>query len=164
MSRPASIWKRIFIAIAVCLVLTTVALAVLILMPSYEQGAELRSLLASASRVSVVEYGWSRADRVYADPLTKKDLSPGQIGKIAHAFSALGWLDAGKACDFEPHHKLICVMKDGVTHEVHLCFKCGDAAIDSGLPFDMSPWEAELEKSLNAAGIPVRLDAYRFEY
>jgi hypothetical protein len=164
MSRVTSIWKRAFLAIAVCLVAAIAVLAALILLPSYTQGAELRSLLASASHVSAVEYGWSSADRVYADPLTKRDLKSGQIKEIAHAFSALGWLDAGKACDFEPHHKLICVMKDGTTHEIHLCFKCGDAAIDSGQPFDISPWEAELEKSFLAAGIPVRLDAYRFEY
>ncbi|CAN5909395.1 hypothetical protein BH11VER1_BH11VER1_09520 [soil metagenome] len=134
-----------------------------IISPSYSKGKQLRSLLLNASKVSAHEYGISRHDRTYDEILTRKDLMPQQIAAISDSFSVLGWIDAGKACDFIPHHQLICTMKDGSTHLIHLCFTCGDIAIDSGVAFDMMLWEESLKKNFLEAGIPVRTESYRHD-
>jgi hypothetical protein len=130
--------------------------------PLFQKGAEIRAILSDAKSVSLVEYRAVTEDLVYSDELARKTLSPDQIKTISSAFRGLGWMDGAKACEFEPHHTLICTMPDGMTRNIHICFSCNDVAIDSGRPFDIHSWAPAVKAAIEGCGVPVRADIYRF--
>ena len=159
----SSFRRHVLVCVAILSLIALGALALRPIAPSIVQGSKLRGLLSSAARVTAFEYSLIRADSSYADLLTERDLTSQQISGISSAFRPIGVLRSHKACSFEPHHKLVCTMKDGSRHDIHICFQCGDIRVDSGGIFDMSLWESTLRKALLDAGIPVRPEKYRIE-
>jgi hypothetical protein len=145
-------------AIALCL-----AIASLLLLRSfYEKGASYRDLLRDADSVTISEYRVRTGDGTYQDLLVRKTLDRAQAQALSRCFSGMSLLTRASYCHFEPHHEIICTMPDGSIHHIHLCFKCQQAAIDSGTPIDMSPWVPALSHELAALGLPVKLDEYQF--
>jgi len=53
-------------------------------------------------------------------------------------------------------------MPDGSAHIIHICFACGDMALDDGPAYDMRGWEPDIRKLLETAGVPIREDLYRY--
>lgn len=148
------------------LIVSLLGLAWFFLGVSVTRGAELRDILAKAKTVQVLEYAstaLSATPTIYSEQLSAKTLSQSEVEKIIGSFSSLGIIDRGKACDFEPHHLLLCAMADGTVRKVHICFKCNDIRIDEGHPFDLLPWSKNLEFAFVECGVPIRPELYRSE-
>jgi len=154
--------KRITLALGLLLLVLVGLAAGVIWFPLFQKGAEIRAILSEAKSVSLVGYRIVTEGREYSDELARKVLNLNQIRTISSAFSGLGWMDKGKACEFEPHHVLLCTMPSGATRTIHICFHCDDVAIDSGYPFDSHSWAPALKKAIENCGIPVRPGIYQF--
>jgi len=131
--------------------------------PTRVRGQQMANLLSTAQTVTVREYRDYLGGMLYAELLTERKLTTAQTQQLATTLKAHSWLaDAGKACLFNPHHQLACTMPDDSTHIIHICFACGDIALDDGPPMDMRGWEPDIRKLLETAGVPIRENLYRY--
>jgi len=120
-------------------------------------------ILNSAQSVTVREFRDYFGAKIYHELLTERSLSASQVKQLSSVFSDHSWVtDSGKACLFNPHHQIACTMPDGSAHIIHICFACGDMALDDGPAYDMRGWEPDIRKLLETAGVPIREDLYRY--
>jgi hypothetical protein len=153
---------RILVALAVFITIYGVVDA--LLKPVKMRGNQLAAVLSSAESVTAGEYRDLLGNRHYEDLLTEVKLTSRQAQDLAAIFRGYVWLaDTGKACLFNPHHQIACTMPDGSAHIIHICFACGDIALDDGPAYDMRGWEPDIRKLLEAAGVPIRENLYRYE-
>jgi len=131
--------------------------------PARKRGAQISALLAAAQNVTVYEYRDFSGIQFYEDLLTEVKLTSGQAQELAAIFRDYPLLDdTGKACLFEPHHQIRLTTSGGSAHVLHVCFQCGDLALDDGPAFAMNNWEPKLRTAFEKAGVPIRQNIYRY--
>lgn len=116
---------------------------------------DILHMLRMAKTVTVQEYRVGPVMGGYDGLLTSKQVSDKERVQLLTAFSLHGWHET-PACGFDPHHRIQCVMEDGTTHNIDLCFGCGEYRVDQASNTGLGPWNAPLRETLPRLGVPIR--------
>src|SRR5262249_6980306 len=104
---------------------------------------DILHMLRMAKTVTLQEYRQGSGKGSYDGLLTSKALSDTERVELLKAFSIHGWHKT-PACGFDPHHRIECVMLDGSTHFIDLCFNCGEYRVDQTPDTGLGPWDHPL--------------------